>query len=113
MRSISLQLAYLFKKVDETGYLSQAMPTTPVLFSLGQGNAHPAVFGVENCSRLLPPDPTHFGCLLCGRRHCSLIELKTKLGESHYDYLILPTSPHYDITWSSSCRHELTEKNGT
>ena len=92
----SLQLAYLFKKVDETGYLSQALPTTPVLFSLGQGNAHPAVFGVENCSRLYAPDPTHFGCLLCGREHCSLAELKTKLAESHYDYLILPTSPQYD-----------------
>ena len=92
----SLQLAYLFKRVDETGYLSQALPTTPILFSLGQGNAHPAVFGVENCSRLYAPDPTHFGCLLCGREQCSLPELKIKLSESHYDYLILPTSAKYD-----------------
>ncbi len=92
----SLQLAYLFKKVDETKYLSQALPTTPVLFSLGQRNAHPAVFGVENCSRLYAPDPTHFGCLLCIQGRCSLPELNTKLAESHYDFLILPSGPQYD-----------------
>ena len=92
----SLQISYLLKNVDETGYLSQALPTTPVLFSLRQGNAPPAVFGVENCSRLYAPDPTRFGCLLCGREHCTLAELKIKLSEFQYDYLILPTSPQYE-----------------
>lgn len=92
----SLQIAYLFKRVTAASYLSQALPTTPILFHLRETDANAAVFGVANCSRLYAPNPLRFHCILCPEGHCTLPEVLKAIGTTRYDYLILPTGSDFD-----------------
>ena len=92
----SLQVSYLLKRIDAEGYLTQALPSTAVLFHLRAMDAHSAVFGVGNCSRLYAPDPERFGCLLCGLGGCTVPEVSQGLAASRYDYMILPARSDFE-----------------
>ena len=92
----SLQIAYLLKRVDTEGYLSRALPATPVLFHLRELDAHASIFGVDDCARLYAPEPMRFGCMLCVEGRCTSPELRKIMGTARYDYLVLPAKPGFD-----------------
>jgi len=78
-------------KIDKAGYLRQALGTYPSLEYLKtQVAPGDRVLGVENCSAAYAPDPAAFDCFWPSRGPEYWREIKDRLGQSRFQFLIVP-----------------------